>query len=242
MTQAIPTPKVLIIVPAYKEEDNINGVIQGLYAQCSEWDILVINDGSPDGTSERARQSGLATVIDLPVNLGIGGGVQTGFKYAHRYQYDVAIQFDGDGQHRADQIQSIIDPVLQAKFDMVIGSRFINPPDGFQSTVLRRFGINIFKFVNSLLIQQTITDNTSGFRAYSPKALEFLSCHYPTDYPEPEAVILLGKNNFLIHEVPVLMEARQGGVSSISGLGSLYYMVKVLLAIFMSAIRRPVRG
>lgn len=242
MSQAISNPKVLIIVPAYKEEANINDVIQSLHNQCPQWDILVINDGSPDKTSERANQSGLATVIDLPVNLGIGGGVQTGFKYAHKYQYDVAIQFDGDGQHRADQIHSIITPVLEKGFDMVIGSRFIHPPDGFQSTALRRFGITIFKFVNSLLINQIITDNTSGFRAYSPKALEFLSLHYPTDYPEPEAVILLGKNSFSLHEVPVLMEARQGGVSSISGLGSLYYMVKVLLAIFMSAIRRPIRG
>lgn len=228
----------LIIVPAYNEGDNIASVIQSLHQGSDQWDILVINDGSRDQTSQAARATGLATVIDLPVNLGIGGGVQTGFKYAVANHYQVALQFDGDGQHRVDQIHKITEPIHQSKADMVIGSRFLLPTQGFQSTFARRIGIQIFKAVNSLLIGQKVTDNTSGFRAYSRAALEFLASDYPTDYPEPEAVILLGKHQFTIQEVSVEMLERQGGESSISGLKSIHYMVKVLLAIFMTSIRK----
>lgn len=231
--------KTLIIVPAYNEESTIKEVVSQLNGVNSNWDILVINDGSQDRTSEIVASLKEAELIDLPINLGIGGGVQTGFLYAKRRGYDRVIQFDGDGQHIAAEIPQLLAPLEEGLADVVIGSRFLEHK-GFQSTFLRRIGIKIFERVNSLLIHQKITDNTSGFRAYNRRALSFLSQYYPTDYPEPEAVILLAKNGFDLVEVPTLMNERQGGVSSISGFGALYYMVKVLLAIFMTSIRRRV--
>ncbi len=212
-------------------------LLRVLKNQNMDWDILVINDCSKDDTGELAENTGKAFVINLPYNLGIGGGVQTGFKFAKKYQYDIAVQFDGDGQHKANEINKLLEPLLFENADVVIGSRFLNNLKKFKSTTSRRFGIMIFDIINSILIGQRITDNTSGFRAYNKKAILFLAEYYPQDYPEPEAVILLGKNGFLIKEVAVEMQERQGGNSSIVGLNSLYYMIKVLLAIFMTSIR-----
>jgi glycosyltransferase involved in cell wall biosynthesis len=185
-----------------------------------------------------ARATGEAVVLDLPCNLGIGGAVQTGFKYADRHGYDVAIQFDADGQHLAGEIEKLLAPLRDGSADVVLGSRFLGL-DSFRSTAARRLGIWVFYKVNSALVGQAITDNTSGFRAYSRRAIAFLADHYPTDYPEPEAVVLLKKHGFSLAEVPVAMQERQGGASSIHGLGSLYYMVKVLLAITMTSLRKP---
>jgi glycosyltransferase involved in cell wall biosynthesis len=182
----------------------------------------------------------MALVIDLPNNLGIGGAVQTGFKYAARNGYEMAVQFDGDGQHLASEIPGILRVLEEKQADMVIGSRFLGQHDGYRSTFLRRFGIRAFEGVNSLLIGQRITDNTSGFRAYNQWAIEFLAVHYPVDYPEPEAVILLGRNGFTIAEEPARMRKRQGGGSSITGFKSAYYMIKVLLAVVMTSMRKPV--
>jgi len=232
--------KILIIVPAYNESENIVNVISSLKNQNNLWDVLIINDYSKDNTSELAKSTNNAYVIDLLANLGIGGGVQTGFKFAKKYNYDICLQFDGDGQHIASEIPKLLNPIINNSADVVIGSRFCEKRDNFKSTFARRIGIKIFEILNSILIGQKITDNTSGFRAYNKAAFHFLSEFYPSDYPEPEAVILLGKNGFRISEVFTKMQERQGGKSSIFGLKSIYYIIKVIFAIFMTAIRRKI--
>lgn len=231
---------VLVMVPAYNEEESIGAVLEDLASNPVPLDLLVINDGSVDRTSCLARAQGRAHVIDLPKNLGVGGAVQTGFKYAARNGYNLALQFDGDGQHLATEIPALLQALRDSEVDMAIGSRFLEDPAGDRSTFSRRIGIRLFQVVNSLLIGQRVTDNTSGFRAYNRRAIEFLAHHYPVDYPEPEVVILLGKNHFRITEVPTKMRKRQGGGSSIAGVTGVYYMVKVLLAILMTALRKPV--
>lgn len=232
--------KILIIVPAYNEAENIRGVIHKLRSVNDQWDVLVINDCSTDNTSAIARETGHAKVLDLPVNLGIGGCVQTGFRYARKYNYDFALQFDGDGQHSAEEIDKLLAIVVDREADAAIGSRFRQKNDGFRSSFFRRIGIRVFELFSYLLIHQRITDHTSGFRAYNRKALSFLADHYPSDYPEPEVVILLGKNGFKIMETFTQMHERQGGVSSIPLTKGPYYMIKVLLAMFMSAIRSKI--
>ncbi|HMB15165.1 MAG TPA: DUF2304 family protein [Pelovirga sp.] len=230
---------LLIIVPAYNEAANIGGVIEELNQADADLDILIVNDGSADETSRLARGYEQVVVVDLPKNLGIGGAVQTGFKYAARQGYQLAMQFDGDGQHLAGEIHKLLGTLERSRCQIVIGSRFIEKSDGFQSTFVRRLGIRVFDRLNSLLIGQRITDNTSGFRLYNRDAIEFLALHYPVDYPEPEAVILLGKNGFRIAEVAVEMRERQGGGSSIAGIRGAYYMIKVILAVLMTALRKP---
>jgi hypothetical protein len=231
--------EVLVIVPAYNEEENIGKVVEELGSIAISLDILVINDGSTDQTSRIARSTGGAQVVDLLKNLGIGGAVQTGFKYAARNGYGIAVQFDGDGQHLAEEISRLLDVLTGEGASMVIGSRFLEVQAGYRSTFLRRIGIRLFQAVNSLLIGQRVTDNTSGFRAYDRRAIEFLARYYPVDYPEPETVILLGRNGFSIAEVCTRMRERQGGGSSIAGVTGGYYMIKVLLAILMTALRKP---
>jgi len=232
--------KILIIVPAYNEKDNIGQVINKLYAENKGWHILVINDASTDNTSAIARETGYAEVIDLPFNLGIGGCVQTGFRYASYKNYDFALQFDGDGQHSAEEIHKLLEIVMNKEADVAIGSRFSGKHGGFKSSTSRRFGIRLFEWFSFLLIQQRITDHTSGFRAYNRKAVHFLADYYPCDYPEPEVVILLGKNGFTIRETFTQMHERKGGVSSIPFTKGPYYMIKVMLAMFMSAIRSKI--
>lgn len=231
------TARIAVIVPAYNEERSIAAVIEAIHAHDERLEIVVINDGSSDHTEAAARGTGLATVVNLPINLGIGGAVQTGFMYAATGGHDIAIQIDGDGQHNPWEVAGLIEPILAGEADVTIGSRFCEQREGFKSTFVRRLGIRLFELVGSLLIRQRITDSTSGFRAYNRRAIDFLSTRYPQDYPEPEAVILLGKNGFTIKEVFVTMSERRDGLSSISGLASLYYMIKVLLAIFMVALR-----
>ena len=234
------TADILVIVPAYNEEKSIVRVIEDLRSVALSLDILVVNDGSLDGTSAKARGTGEAQVVDLPKNLGIGGAVQTGFKYAASNGYDIAIQFDGDGQHLAGEIPKLLQALGEQNANMAIGSRFLDNRMGYRSTFVRRLGIRLFQTVNSLLIGQRVTDNTSGFRAYDRGSIEFLARYYPVDYPEPEAVILFGRNGFRIAEVHTLMQERQEGGSSIGGIKGGYYMVKVLLAILMTALRKPV--
>jgi glycosyltransferase involved in cell wall biosynthesis len=229
---------ILIVVPAYNEEKNILKVLDSLKTENPEWDILVVNDCSEDDTSYVAKLSKKAEVIDLCSNIGIGGAVQTGFKYAQEYKYDIAVQFDGDGQHIAGEIPKLLEPILGNECDAAVGSRFLIKHEGFKSTSYRRFGIKIFQIVNSILIRQKITDNTSGFRAYNKRAIEFLSGNYPSDYPEPESIIMLAKSGFVIKEVHTEMKEREGGKSSISGFKNFIYMVNVLLAILMNSIRR----
>jgi glycosyltransferase involved in cell wall biosynthesis len=232
--------KILIIVPAYNEADNIRAVIHKLHAENEEWDVLVINDASSDDTGVIAHKTGYAEVINLPFNLGIGGCVQTGFRYARNNNYDFALQFDGDGQHSAEEIYKLLEIVMNNEADVAIGSRFSRKHEGFRSSSYRRIGIRIFEWFSFLLIRQHITDHTSGFRAYNRKAVHFLADHYPSDYPEPEVVILLGKNGFRMKETFTQMHERKGGVSSIPLTKGPYYMIKVMLAMFMSAIRSKI--
>ncbi len=231
---------LLVIVPAFNEAQAIGRVIEDLRKIDLAMDILVVNDGSADSTSAVARATGQAMVVDLPKNLGIGGAVQTGFKYAARNGYRLAIQFDGDGQHLPGEIPKLLARYGQGGVNMVIGSRFMERHAGYRSTFLRRLGIRLFKGLTSMLIGQWITDNTSGFRVYDRQTIEFLALHYPVDYPEPEAVILLGRNYFKISEVATEMRERQGGGSSITGIKGAYYMIKVVLAILMTSLRKPV--
>ena len=228
---------VLVIVPAFNEEKNIVGVIEDLKGLDLKPDILVVNDGSVDATGPLAKTTRKSLVVDLPNNLGIGGAVQTGFKYAARNGYQFAVQFDGDGQHLASELPKLLRVLNERGANVVIGSRFMEKHEGFRSTFTRRIGIRIFRVLNSLLIGQKVTDNTSGFRVYDRKAIQFLARDYPVDYPEPEAVILLGRNGFRIDEEPAEMRQRLEGGSSISGLQGAYYMIKVVLAIIMTALR-----
>jgi glycosyltransferase involved in cell wall biosynthesis len=234
--------KVCIIIPAYNEELNIKAVVDSLQNENNEWDIVIINDASLDKTAEKVRGlSGFrstVSLIDLPVNLGIGGAVQTGFRFAREGGYDVAIQFDGDGQHVAGEIVKLLEPIKNSLCDVCIGSRFIGSNSGFRSTVMRRVGISIIMVAIKLITGKTITDCTSGFRAYNRKALSFLASDYPDDYPEPEAIVQLIKNGFTICETSVIMKERVGGRSSIYGLKSAYYMIKVILAIFVASLRQ----
>ncbi len=229
--------KTLIIIPVYNEAESIDRILHDVNAAYPMFDILVVNDASKDDSSLIANATGLAEVIDLPFNLGIGGAVQTGFMYARENGYDIALQFDGDGQHQVAEIARLLKPVRNNEADVVIGSRFNKKAKGFKTQPLRRLGIRIFQFASYLMIRQRITDHTSGFRAYNRKAFCFLADHYPTDYPEPEVVILLGRNHFVVKEVFTQMLRRQGGVSSIPLAKGPYYVMKVLLAMFMASIR-----
>lgn len=228
--------KIITIVPAFNEEASIQGVIEDLRVNFPQGDILVINDGSTDRTSEVARARG-ATVIDLPYNVGIGGAMQTGFLYALGQGYDVAIQFDGDGQHMADEIPKIFEPSRKSGADLVVGSRFLSER-GFTSSMQRKIGSKILSLVVSTIVGRWITDTTSGFRAYSKRALEFFSSYYPEDYPEVEALILAHKKRLKIDEVPAEIQPRAAGKSSITVCRAIYYMVKVLLAILVDLIKR----
>jgi glycosyltransferase involved in cell wall biosynthesis len=234
---AAHTANVLIIVPAYNEAGSVPTLIADLTSRYPQYDVVVINDGSTDDTVRVVRES-KARLVTLPCNLGIGGAMQTGFKIARDEGYDVAVQVDGDGQHPADQVQSLVGALLQSGCDMAIGSRFL-AKDGFQSTMGRRLGIRFFSLWLSALCRTRITDATSGFRAISRRAIRLLARNYAEDYPEVEAVLVLHRAALRICEVPVQMSARSEGRSSISGWNSIGYMLKVSLAILMCSIRSP---
>jgi len=228
--------KILIIVPAYNEEESLPGVIKDLRENMPSADVLVVNDGSRDGTARIARDLGVA-VLDLPFNLGIGGAMQTGFRYAERNAYNIAVQFDGDGQHIAGEIKKLIEPLATGKTDLVIGSRFLNP-GGYKAPVFRKLGIGIFTIVLSRMLGMTMTDCTSGFRAANRRVIEFFGRTYPDDYPEVEALVLLHKMGLRMAEVPIAMRERTGGRSSITPIRSVYYMTKVLMAIFIDLMKK----
>ena len=177
----------------------------------------------------------------LPLNLGIGGAEQTGFLFAMRHDYDIVVRMDADGQHPPDQVSVLVQALAESTADAVIGSRFLGMTT-FRSTFMRRIGIRWLAAICGLLVRQPITDSTSGFRAYRRPVVAFLAQHNPYDYPEPEGVILLIKNGFRVQEVPVVMRARQEGQSSIRGLKTVYYMLKVTLSLILAASRRPVRS
>ncbi|CAG7636392.1 Polyprenol monophosphomannose synthase [Paenibacillus solanacearum] len=228
--------KVLIVVPAFNEQHNILKVIGDIRGSIPDFDILVINDCSLDKTSANARKADGVKVVDLPYNLGIGGAVQTGFKYAYANDYDYMVQIDGDGQHIPKEVDKLLDAMSRSGCDMVIGSRFLDI-QSYRTTWTRRLGIKVFYLLFRLLIQTKVTDSTSGFRIYNKKSIELLCRHYPDDYPEPDAIILLKKHGLTISEVGVEMREREHGSSSITPIKSPYYMVKVILSIFFSYTR-----
>lgn len=228
--------KTLVIIPAYNEEHSIRGVIDDLRQHLSNADIVVVDDGSRDATGKVAESLG-AIVLTLPFNLGIGAAVQAGYRFAMRNGYEIAFQFDGDGQHRADQVSTLLRPLLSGDADMVIGSRFLEK-GGYDAEISRLFAIKVLSRIISVFVGQSVTDPTSGFRAANSRAIAFYNSYYPDDYPEPEAVVLLHKAGFRIAEVPVLMRKRLIGSSSITLLRGVYYMVKVVLAIIVDMIKK----
>lgn len=223
--------KILVLVPCYNEEENIVATIERLKATCPGVDFLVINDCSTDSSPALLKNHGYP-YLDLPINLGIGGGVQCGYQYARDNGYDVAVQMDGDGQHDPRYLFHVVDPVLQGQYDMCIGSRFIQK-EGFQTSFMRRVGIRFLSGLIRLLCGKQVLDVTSGFRAANRRMIEYFSRHYASDYPEPEAILSASLSGFRVGEVPVVMQERQGGMSSISTFKSAYYMIKVSLALII---------
>lgn len=236
--------RVAIIIPCYNEQENVLNLYQEIrntnYSSQYSVEPIFINDCSKDNTQEILSSHDIKH-IDLPVNLGIGGAVQTGYKYAFRNSYDIAVQMDGDGQHPPAELEKVLEPILKNEADVVVGSRYLTN-EGFQSSSLRRIGINYFKWLNKKLVGVTVNDSTSGYRALNRKALELVSEYYPDEYPEPEAIILYSLNNLKIVEVPVTMRERQGGQSSIRTYKTVYYMFKVTLGTIFLYIRLKFNG
>lgn len=223
--------KVLVIIPAYNEAQNIEKVIEQLNGIMPEISYIIVNDCSNDNTEEICKNKNF-NYISLPINLGIGGGVQAGYKYARDNNYDIAIQMDGDGQHDARYIKDIILPIVKDKADICIGSRFITG-EGFQSSLLRRIGINFLSKLIKFCSGANVKDVTSGFRAVNKKFINIYANEYSQDYPEPEAIIAGVLHGGRIEEVPVIMHAREAGTSSIQSWKSVYYMLKVSIAIII---------
>jgi glycosyltransferase involved in cell wall biosynthesis len=230
--------KTLIIIPAYNEERSIGAVVEGIRKHTVEADVLVVNDGSRDRTARQARESG-AMVVNLPYNMGIGSAVQSGFLFAKKKGYHFAVQVDGDGQHPSSQIPRLLE-ALDNGVDMAIGSRFVQPT-GYRPGFTRSLGIKVFSFLVSLIVGKKVYDTTSGFRATSRRAVLLLTETYPHDYPEVEALITLHRNGMRFVEIPVEMNSRQAGKSSIGAKNAVYYMLKVTLAIFVAIIKRRQR-
>ena len=228
--------KILIIIPAYNEEQSLPGVMEDLHVHVPDADVLVVDDGSRDRTCELARLAGVK-VARLPFNLGIGGAVQTGYQYARNHDYDIAVQFDGDGQHMAVEIGALLDSLRKGNADIAVGSRFLRRGD-YRPPVFRKVGIWIFSTILSAILGVKVTDTTSGFRASNRRVIEFFARSYPEDYPEVESLVLLHRAGLTIEEVPVLMRDRTGGSSSITPIRSVYYMIKVLLAVFIDLMKK----
>lgn len=233
------SPSILVVVPCFNEEEAIAGVVSDINRIRDQYnldlDVLAVNDCSTDDTLSVIRTLN-CQYLDLPVNLGIGGAMQAGYRYAFRKKYDIAVQMDGDGQHPADELPKVIQPIMEGRADVVIGSRFLERV-GFQSSFSRRLGIQYFRWLNHLLIGKTIHDSTSGFRAFNQKTITIVNRYYPDEYPEPEAIVQFGLNRLRILEVPVIMRERQGGTSSITFVKSLYYMFKVTMGTLFVYIR-----
>ncbi len=228
--------KSIVIIPAYNEEKSIEKTVEDIIQNAPEFDYVIVNDCSKDDTLRVCMEKGLH-VLNLPINLGIGGAVQTGYRYALKNGYDFAVQFDGDGQHDAKYLHQMRDHMIEHKQNMLIGSRYIEK-EGFQSSGLRRFGIRFFSVLIKILTGTRITDPTSGMRMVDREVIEIYAENYPKDYPEPESVVAILNQGKKVGEYPVIMRERMEGVSSISPMRSVYYMIKVTLAILVEMLRK----
>jgi glycosyltransferase involved in cell wall biosynthesis len=233
----VPEPRRIAIVPARNESAAIGGVLDELRAFDPTLDVVVVDDGSSDGTAAIARARG-AVVVRLPFNLGIGGAVQTGFKYALEHGYDEAVRLDGDGQHIPAELPKLIEPLEAEEADIVVGSRFAAGNGEYRPPLARRAGISFFARVVSLLVRQRVTDTTSGFQAVNRRGIALFAADYPHDYPEVEATVMVHKHRLRLAEVHVAMREREHGRSSINALRSIYYVLKVSLALFVGIFRR----
>jgi hypothetical protein len=238
MSPELVAHRRVAIVPAYNEERNIGRVVAELRDFDPGITVVVISDGSLDRTAETAEAAG-ARVLRLPFNLGIGAAVQTGFRYAWENGYDLAVRCDGDGQHVPEELAKVIAPVLHGEADIAVGSRFV-AGDGYRSSASRRVGIRLLATVVSLIARQRVTDTTSGFQALNRRAIELFAEDYPSDYPEVEGMVMTIRHRLRLVEVPVRMREREHGNSSITALRSVYYMAKVLTALFIGLFRRDV--
>ena len=232
--------RILVVVPAYNEAENLPGVLHALRVHAPACDVCVVDDGSTDETAARVRSLGVR-VLRSPLNLGIGGAMQTGYLWARERGYDAAVQIDGDGQHDPADLAGVLGPIERGEADLVVGSRFLGG-EGFRSTALRRAGIHYLSGLLRLRCGARVSDPTSGFRAAGRRALELFAAQYPSDYPEPESIALAVRAGLVIREVPVRMRARQHGRSSIDAWRTIYYLVKVSLALLIlpARARRPV--
>lgn len=229
--------KVLIIIPCYNEEKSIVNTVTQLKKiklKNDTLDYIVINDGSTDNSKQVMVDNNI-NFIDLPFNLGIGGAVQTGYKYAYYNNYDIAIQFDGDGQHNGNYIKDLVSEIKEGN-NIVIGSRFVSNLSKFKSTRTRRIGINFLSWLIKIVSGKKIYDPTSGFRAVDKEVIELFAREYPIDYPEPDTIVTVIKKGYKVSEIPVEMNERKHGKSSINPIKSVYYMIKVSLAIIIAGI------
>ena len=229
------TPRVLVAIPAYREEKSIGGIVSSI-RRIFSYDIVVVNDGSSDGTSAAARAAGAIT-LDLPCNLGIGGALQTAYLFARDHGYDALVRVDADGQHEAEDISHVLQPVLHGQADAATGSRFLGG-DEYRVSIPRIFGIRFFRWLVRWNTGYRVTDPTSGFFAINRRLIEFYSHHYPSDYPEVDAYIIMHRLKAKTMEVPVRMYERSEGKSSITMYRAVYYMVKVTLSFLINRIRR----
>jgi glycosyltransferase involved in cell wall biosynthesis len=233
------TSKLVAIVPAFEEEQAIGAVVAEIAAFDPRIDVVVVDDGSSDATAAAATRAG-ARVVRLPFNLGIGAAVQTGFRWALEHDYDIAVRLDGDGQHDPAELPKLLGPLERGEADVVTGSRFRGGEgvDAYRPPVGRRIGITWFARLVSLLAGQRVTDTTSGFQALNRDGIALFARDYPSDYPEVEATVLVLKHRLRLVEVPVTMREREHGSSSITFLRSVYYAIKVTLALFVAMGRR----
>lgn len=229
--------RLVAVVPAWNEEGSIGGVVDEIRAFDPAIEVVVVDDASSDCTADVAEAHG-ATVLRLLFNVGIGGAVQTGFRYARDEGYEIAVRLDGDGQHDAAELGKLLAPIRAGEADLVIGSRFVDPGGTYRAPFARRLGIRVFARTVSLLGGQRVTDTTSGFVALDRRAIELFAAAYPHDYPEVEATLVALRSGLRLEQVQVAMRERRAGTSSITFVRSLYYIVKVMLALLVASLRR----
>ena len=229
-------PRCLVIVPVYNERGSVGKVVHRLRRALPDFDVVVINDGSTDDTAQQVPSN--TPVVTLPFNLGIGGAMQTGYRYAALHGYDVAVQVDGDGQHRPSEVRRLVEHLMEGEVDLLVGSRFLDETRFYQTTV-RKFGAWMLKAIIRLLSGLTMTDCTSGFRAANASVIRAFAHWYPEDYPEPEVILLLHRAGYRVGELGVRMRHRRTGKSSIGLMRGLFYVIKVSVCLLLDLVREP---